>query len=118
MSFSFADFEILDFLRSFQRNRPQWKDDAACSGDPIEWFYPRKGQAAFIRHGLAKCSVCPVRKECFLYAMGDNPEELQDVDGVWGGSVAKQRVAWIGEGLSGEEAWTRMMLDESRNLSD
>ena len=59
---------------------PDWVNDAACRGKPIDWFYPeaRAGQAA--PEARALCEECPVKAECFNYSM-----EAANGFGLWAG---------------------------------
>lgn len=40
-----------------------WRDDAACLGEPTEWWYPDNGDRPDSR-AVYLCSVCPVADDC------------------------------------------------------
>jgi WhiB family redox-sensing transcriptional regulator len=65
--------------------RPSWMELAACAGQPLEVFFPAKGQTAAA--AKAVCAVCSVRSECYDYAQSfsDTPA------GVWGGESERSR---------------------------
>jgi hypothetical protein len=58
---------------------------AACSGQPIEVFFPAKGQTAAAARAI--CSTCKVQPECLDYARADS-----DTMGFW----AERRNANVG----------------------
>ena len=55
----------------------RWKLDAACIGQPTEWFFPPKRVTPW--RALAICATCSVAEECGDYARRNNEV------GVWGG---------------------------------
>lgn len=67
-----------------------WQGKAACRSCPPSWFFPvqpggygRKTGAAAqaaITKAQAICARCPVREECYDYAVYNN-----EGDGIWGG---------------------------------
>jgi len=68
-----------DFLR-----RPEWHQDAACRGQVVRaWF---SGAPDNLERARAVCGGCPVREQCYQYAMDD-----PDLEGVWAGFTAKDR---------------------------
>ena len=66
------------FLPVSRAPKSDWQDQAACRGEPPQWFDAETGQDA--ARALAVCAGCPVRRECFLAAAADRAES-----GVWGG---------------------------------
>lgn len=60
-----------------------WRDDAACRGRPIDWFYPETQDLN--ERAMEICRDCPVRQECLDY--GIKNEEF----GIWGGMIASER---------------------------
>lgn len=85
-----------------------WKAQAACRGTPPGMFFPewdgrtgatRKFQAA-VEEAVAVCRGCPVRDECFSYALD------HDLSGVWGGYYLHERdgVPW-----PSLNPWTRLV---------
>ena len=60
-----------------------WQDDAACTGAPLDVFFPRAAVDAM--SALVVCAGCPVRAECLRHAL-DHREQ-----GVWGGTTDEQR---------------------------
>jgi WhiB family transcriptional regulator, redox-sensing transcriptional regulator len=63
---------------------PGWMERAACRGLDRALFFPELGGNAAKARML--CSICPVRLECFEYALAD-PE----ITGVWGGTTDRER---------------------------
>ena len=71
--------------------QPQpWRDQAACIGHPIDWWFPPKGgsTAPEARKAKAICAECPVRAECLEHAV-TTPEMV----GIWAGTSERQRRA-------------------------
>lgn len=70
-----------------------WHARAACNGvDPAtadELFFATPNDDYAIAEAKEICSWCPVRRECFNYAL-DN----QTKDGVWGGLTEAERLTW------------------------
>lgn len=58
-----------------------WRQDAACRGKPIEFWFPNRNQATPAR---AICAGCPVQKPCLEYAVE------HDLPGQWGGKTATE----------------------------
>lgn len=63
--------------------RPAWMAAAACRGSSVN-FHPDRGQDT--RQAKAICARCPVREECYDYAL-----DMGEMFGVWGGTTAKER---------------------------
>jgi WhiB family redox-sensing transcriptional regulator len=68
-----------------------WRDLAACRGLPVDVFFSPDGERADAkarRERAAKevCAVCPVRADCFEYAVA-RPEKF----GVFGGADQEAR---------------------------
>lgn len=61
-------------------------DEALCSQTDPEAFFPIKGMNA--RDATDICNRCPIQKECLLSAIVNN------FDGVWGGTVVRERRAF------------------------
>lgn len=65
-----------------------WKDQAACHGEPREWFFPPDGRGTAVATwrdsvrplAMGVCVECPVRIQCEEYAHANGEEA-----GVWGG---------------------------------
>jgi WhiB family redox-sensing transcriptional regulator len=64
--------------------RPGWMELAACAGQPIEVFFPAKGQTAAAARAI--CATCKVQPECLDYARSDS-----DTMGFWGGTSERER---------------------------
>ncbi len=106
-SISFSDYEILEFLAMFDRERSErhdFYDYAACHGAPTEYFFPGQGQAAYLDRGRRICAQCPVQRECLAFAM-----ENFDDNGLWGGALPEQRRQWLIDGVSADEAWETLL---------
>jgi WhiB family transcriptional regulator, redox-sensing transcriptional regulator len=82
--------------------RPDWFDEAACRGHPVDIFYPTHENKAK-RKGVPKrepndsdevikakevCRDCPVQEVCLEYAMNNRIDY-----GVWGGMTWPQRLS-------------------------
>lgn len=69
---------------------PDWMDQAACIGEPIETFFPPKGSNYKVVHAKARaiCKHCPVRDACYEYAMQWSP---RDLPGFYAGLTEKER---------------------------
>jgi hypothetical protein len=63
-------------------NRPAWHLRAACRGRGAEAFVGGEPTPGV----MATCRVCPVREECFEYAVSD-----ASMVGVWGGTTERER---------------------------
>lgn len=59
-----------------------WRDQAACRGKPIEWFFPLTPYGT--REAKALCKTCPVVDEC---ATAGRNEPY----GVWAGKLHNDR---------------------------
>jgi WhiB family redox-sensing transcriptional regulator len=57
---------LLDAIRAAL---PAWHADAACTGQPFEVFFPRRGQSS--RPALQLCGRCAVRAQCLAQALAD-----------------------------------------------
>lgn len=67
--------------------RPSWTSRALCAGEPVEWFFPRRGQRPDAAFEI--CGRCPVREQCLDEALHDD-----DLDhGIRGGATAAARKA-------------------------
>lgn len=68
-----------------------WQDRAACRGKPIEFFFGDAADAdrnaALEVEGRRVCNGCPVREECFAWALSGG----RDVYGMWGGTTKTER---------------------------
>ncbi len=64
-------------------DRPAWHDRAACIGQ-VDLFFRGSPHAA--EQTAVICAACPVRVDCFDYAMAD-PELV----GFWAGTTARDR---------------------------
>ena len=56
-----------------------------CAQVDLDLFFPHKGSAA--REARAVCALCPVQTACLEVACA------LGVEGIWGGTTVKQRVA-------------------------
>ncbi len=64
--------------------RPGWMAAGACRGEPLDTFFPVRGEPT--DRVKALCRRCPVRRECADYA-----HEHPDLVGIWGGLSQKER---------------------------
>lgn len=71
------------------RGTTGWKADAACSGQPIEWWFPTddygREQERLDPRAVAICDGCPVHAQCREHAMA------YEKHGTWAGMTAPQR---------------------------
>lgn len=65
-------------------SRPAWMARAACRGEPLELFFPERGQST--APAKAICARCPVREECLEHALDGH-----DIHGIFGGLSERQR---------------------------
>jgi hypothetical protein len=65
-----------------------WRDDAACLGYPLAWWFPTHAKGPKRRHepspGEKVCKYCPVKTDCLLAG-------LREKDGIWGGELRSSR---------------------------
>lgn len=66
--------------------RPQWFDDARCSGVGPALFYAERGDEAVARQARAVCAQCPVARQCLDHALTN-----AEVHGIWGGTNGHER---------------------------
>jgi WhiB family redox-sensing transcriptional regulator len=66
--------------------RESWQEHAACASYPAEMFFPPADDPGASRAAKAVCATCPVREECFTFAL-----ETAQSEGVWGGMDAGER---------------------------
>jgi WhiB family transcriptional regulator, redox-sensing transcriptional regulator len=66
-----------------------WRDSASCArSDPDEWF-PDHGRG---RNARRICAGCPVRRECFAWALGQPRLERSAIyAGHSGGEIMRMR---------------------------
>jgi hypothetical protein len=63
-----------------------WRQDAACKGYPVDWWYPEKGgEHETGARARRICGACPVRQECLDQGIAHNEP------GIWGGLSIKER---------------------------
>jgi len=64
----------------------EWMARGACKDVDPEWFFPGAGSANEYANARKVCASCPVRSECFQYAMANI-----GLFGMWGGTSEKER---------------------------
>ena len=69
--------ELLKLLR-IQAEELEWQLEAVCNQTDPDAFFPAYPNQA--RRAMMVCAKCPVKKECYDYAIKNNEEY-----GVWGG---------------------------------
>jgi WhiB family redox-sensing transcriptional regulator len=76
-----------------------WREQAACAGTDTELFYPPRDkdlysdvatEAKKLCNGSRGQSPCPVRAECFWYAVITDEQH-----GIWGGMSHRERNAFV-----------------------
>ena len=71
--------------RLLEAMRPAWASSALCRGEPIDWWFPGKGQRTDA--AMEICGRCPVRLSCLAAALDD-----EDLDhGIRGGATVNAR---------------------------
>jgi WhiB family redox-sensing transcriptional regulator len=66
-----------------------WQADAACSGYPMNWWFPPRGVSS--RRALEICEPCPVRADCLEWSMTmPVPHGMREF-GIYGGALADVR---------------------------
>lgn len=73
-----------ELLELIERNRQNWRANAACDGADDALFFPEKGKTS--REAKRICSGCEVRTECLAYAL-----ESGQKFGIWGGVSETER---------------------------
>jgi WhiB family transcriptional regulator, redox-sensing transcriptional regulator len=70
--------KVITALRELDKSEVAWQLEALCAQTDPEAFFPDLySQSKFARE---LCAQCPVRKECYDYAVNNDIEY-----GVWGG---------------------------------
>jgi WhiB family transcriptional regulator, redox-sensing transcriptional regulator len=64
--------------------RPAWQENAACAGRGSATWFP--GRHDDVNVARAVCRGCAARVDCLEYALAHD-----DMPGVWGGTVPRQR---------------------------
>ena len=81
------DRDPLALIRLIAELLPQWQADALCAGEPVDWWFPAKGQSNAT--ALEFCGRCPVREACLADALADVTLD----HGVRGGMTSQARKA-------------------------
>lgn len=66
--------------------RPDWYDQAACRGMPVELFVADAGHGREQAAAKQVCASCPVQDQCAALAI-DTPW----LAGLWGGTTTRER---------------------------
>lgn len=70
-----------------------WKVEGACRGMPVDWWYTERN--ADQDRAISVCHGCPVRLDCFFWAMRGGEEVSH---GIWAGyserKLRRIRKAW------------------------
>lgn len=74
-----------------QRPIYDWVEDAACKGQPRDWWFPEhpptKKSVLEMRSAIAICNKCPVKENCLEHSL--HWEHF----GIWGGLTERRRMA-------------------------
>ena len=73
----------------FTPDRWDWRDQAACAGMDVEWFFPRESEDVKVERAKAVCGRCPVKDDCLTDAL--MPGRI--TEGIWGGYTDTERAA-------------------------
>lgn len=68
-----------EFFLRFLAEAEEWQEQAACRGEDLDFFFPKRGQPT--AKGRALCAACPVHDECDDYAKRTGSE------GLWAGRM-------------------------------
>ena len=68
--------------------RPDWREEALCSGRDTEAFFPEGDQPAIVAKNI--CRRCPVRPDCLAHAV-----EHRERYGIWGGFTEHARALLV-----------------------
>lgn len=60
---------------------PSWMQEAACRNQDPEIFFPFSTMAVESARAITICRTCPVRLECYGYAVQNH-----ETEGIWGGT--------------------------------
>ena len=71
--------------RAYKKRPEDWKDDAQCVGQPVDVFFPERGESTAEAKKL--CAGCPVTQQCLEYSLSTVPV----MPGVWGGLSDQER---------------------------
>lgn len=77
-----ADYYLENFIPPFIDRT--WMKQAACRGLDPDMFFPPQHSPGDVRAAIAVCKECPVRDDCFNYAV-----EIGEETGIWGGRSEK-----------------------------
>jgi len=66
--------------------RPDWYDQAACRGLPIELFVADVGHGRGQATAKQVCAICPAQDQCAALAI-----DTTWLTGLWGGTTTKER---------------------------
>ena len=81
---------------------PEWMDEAACSNEDNDTFFPPDNDYSDVEKARKICKSCPVWRECLSYAV-----TTKQPYGVWAGSTPYQRrglrVEWRRSGKGSDE---------------
>lgn len=61
-----------------------WSEHGACRAEPTDLFFAERQPQ--IREAIAVCGFCPVRDDCFAYAIA-----LPALEGIWGATTTSER---------------------------
>lgn len=68
-----------------------WREHAACRNEPVDTFFPARGENHKTDRAAELCARCPVAEQCRRYALGLPAGERY---GIWGGrSVDTRRLS-------------------------
>lgn len=70
-----------------------WRDRAACIGQPLELFFPLPGPRfiAQVKQAKEVCASCPVRDDCLDYALTFVKGRYITLPGIYGGLTEPER---------------------------
>lgn len=69
-----------------------WQDRAACDGQPVNLFFPDRGQSD--KRAKEICQKCPVTQECLDLARRNERDSARF--GIYGGLTADERQRLFG----------------------
>jgi WhiB family redox-sensing transcriptional regulator len=83
---------FLDQIADIVAAREQeWRTDAACRTEPVDTFFPARGENRKTDRAAELCATCPVADQCRRYALSLPASERA---GIWAGrSVDRRRLS-------------------------
>ncbi len=73
-------------------SKDPWWDRAACVGQPLHIFFPRRGDRNTADEAKKVCASCPVATDCLAFALSrEQGTATSGRFGIYGGVTASDR---------------------------